>query len=371
MVVAAAEDELERVGSEARRPPPAAARAPRRRRGVEVDARPRRRRPRGRRRRPARRRRRSSRWRRRAAAAGPASYGGSGRRYASTSTRGERKPAARAPPSPPAAHPCRPHSATTSPGRAPERSTGAWAHAPSTVTAITIAVGAGHVTADDAGTDQRRTRRRSPGRSPAPTRPAGRPARPARRSARCARPPIALMSERFCGGRPVTDVRGRRPSPGGSAGARPSGRWRPRTCPVAHPQHRGVVARARPARARPGGTRPHEGGDQPELADVGEGRVRRRWHGHGMPSHQTCRVRMPPSRARAYGDRRPRRRLAARAGDLDVAAPPRDHARSPPMVVQAYILIQTDVGKAADVAEGDRPRQGRHAWPRTSPVRTT
>ena len=40
------------------------------------------------------------------------------------------------------------------------------------------------------------------------------------------------------------------------------------------------------------------------------------------------------------------------------------------MVVQAYILIQTEVGKAADVAaEIAEIRASR--WPRTSPARTT
>src|SRR5579875_1754385 len=59
-----------------------------------------------------------------AAAFGPSKYGGSGRRCAATTCTGERKPR----PStakPAAAHPSRPHTATTSPTRAPFRVTGA------------------------------------------------------------------------------------------------------------------------------------------------------------------------------------------------------------------------------------------------------
>ena len=40
------------------------------------------------------------------------------------------------------------------------------------------------------------------------------------------------------------------------------------------------------------------------------------------------------------------------------------------MVVQAYILIQTDVGKAAEVAK-EIARSRASPSPRTSPVRTT
>ena len=41
------------------------------------------------------------------------------------------------------------------------------------------------------------------------------------------------------------------------------------------------------------------------------------------------------------------------------------------MVVQAYILIQTDVGKAAEVAKPRSPTSRASRSPRTSPVPTT
>ena len=81
-------------------------------------------------------------------------------------------------------------------------------HAPITVTAITTCVGAGQVAADDAGADRARTRRRSRGRSPAPTPPAGRPGRPGRWSARCAAPAHRVDVGEVLRGRPVPDVLG-------------------------------------------------------------------------------------------------------------------------------------------------------------------
>ncbi|CAM5695589.1 hypothetical protein SANTM175S_06079 [Streptomyces antimycoticus] len=59
------------------------------------------------------------------AAAGPAWYGGSGRRCASTKARGERKPR-ESTACPAADQPSHPVTATTSPGRAPDRVTGSW-----------------------------------------------------------------------------------------------------------------------------------------------------------------------------------------------------------------------------------------------------
>src|SRR5690242_21249463 len=58
------------------------------------------------------------------AARGPSAYGGCGRRCASTTVRGERKPRVSTV-TPASAQPSRPTTATSSPGRAPERSTGA------------------------------------------------------------------------------------------------------------------------------------------------------------------------------------------------------------------------------------------------------
>ena len=58
------------------------------------------------------------------AASGPAAYGGSGTRWALTTTAGERKPRCSTA-SPAAAQPSRPRTATRSPGRAPPRRTGA------------------------------------------------------------------------------------------------------------------------------------------------------------------------------------------------------------------------------------------------------
>ena len=59
------------------------------------------------------------------AAAGPAWYGGSGRRWASTKARGERKPR-ESTANPAADQPSQPVTATTSPGCAPPRVTGSW-----------------------------------------------------------------------------------------------------------------------------------------------------------------------------------------------------------------------------------------------------
>src|SRR5690606_28192716 len=71
------------------------------------------------------------------AASGPAAYGGWGRRWASTRTRGDRNPLLSTV-RPAADHPSRPHTATWSPGRAPERVTAArpWRE-PMAVTAAT------------------------------------------------------------------------------------------------------------------------------------------------------------------------------------------------------------------------------------------
>src|SRR5690606_21796857 len=72
------------------------------------------------------------------AAAGPAAYGGSGQRWAFTTLTGERNPLPNTA-SPAAAQPSRPHMATMSPGRAPERVTGARPpRSPSAVTLTTI-----------------------------------------------------------------------------------------------------------------------------------------------------------------------------------------------------------------------------------------
>jgi hypothetical protein len=72
------------------------------------------------------------------AARGPSSYGGCGRRWASTTTRGDRNPRASTA-YPASAQPSRPAYATSSPGRAPERSTGGRpSRVPSAVTETTI-----------------------------------------------------------------------------------------------------------------------------------------------------------------------------------------------------------------------------------------
>ena len=84
------------------------------------------------------------------AARGPASYGGSGQRWALTTPTGERNPrpsTAR----PAAAQPSFPQTATTSPGRAPERVTGlAVAEVAERGDADHELVGADHVAAGDA-----------------------------------------------------------------------------------------------------------------------------------------------------------------------------------------------------------------------------
>ena len=93
VVLAAGQDQLVRDRSRWRRSPPAAVRAPRKR---LVPAAPSRRRPgpRDRDRRAARRRRRSARWRRPRRRWPPARTARCGTRYASTTARGDRKPAA-------------------------------------------------------------------------------------------------------------------------------------------------------------------------------------------------------------------------------------------------------------------------------------
>ena len=65
-----------------------------------------------------------------------------------------------------------------------------------------------------------------------------------------------------------------------------------------------------------------------------------------------------------------RQGLAVTVGWRTIGVPIADDPRRRSMVVQAYILIQTEVGKAAEVAPRS-PRSRASPWPRTSPVPTT
>ena len=149
-----------------------------------------------------------------------------------------------------------------------------------------------------------------------PPRAAARPARTSPTSSAVGRAPIAATSARFCGRGLAPDVARRWTSRAGSAGPRRAGR-------SSRPP--GRRERARPPRRRPGPS----GGC-----------------GAGQPR----------------GDARDQRELTRLAdggnGILLGAVTPRSPARQRPAerahgrraVVQAYILIQTEVGKAAEVA---------------------
>ena len=208
VVVAAAEDEPQRVGPQRRAHRPQRLGDRRRRRGAGR-WRPPRRRPGGRRRPRARRRRRSSTWRRRRRppARRRTAAPGVGRPRPAPAASGSPRPSTA---SPPAAQPCRPASATTSPASAPERSTGATVQAPRTVTAITtwsarvrsppttLAPTSAHSSAKPPANSSAHAAGRSAGR---------RQADGQRGGAAAHRVDVGQVG----GGRPVTDVGGRGP----------------------------------------------------------------------------------------------------------------------------------------------------------------
>ena len=224
----------------------------------------------------------------------------------------------------------------------PSARPGDWVHAPSTVTAITIWS----------------ARVRSPPTTLAPTS-AHSSAKPrAKSSAHCDRqvggggqpdgqrggpPAHGVDVGEVLGGGPVADVGG-----GGPVAAEVAALdhqvGRDHDVAVAHAQHGGVVARADQ----------HVlalGEERGELARSGRTRRRRRGSRRAgrpwTPSEQT------PRTGLAMDTPRGRDRLTADAPAVGTAAGSRraqpKHEEST-MVVQAYILIQTDVGKAAEVA---------------------
>ena len=155
----------------------------------------------------------------------------------------------------------------------------------------------------------------------------------------CARPPIALMSERFAAAARC---------PMSAAEAQSRRKCRPSTSrsvetthvAVADAQHGGVVAR----------TDQHLLALREQLAErarsAGTRRPRPRWRQRGtdmapIPPDRAPRCRRP--RGRPVDPTRLRGRLSAAPS---IPTTRRRHT----MVVQAYILIQTDVGKAAEVA---------------------
>ena len=294
------------------------------------------------------------------AAAGPAWYGGSGRRWASTKARGERKPR-ESTACPAADQPSQPVTATTSPGWAPARVTGSWLRrSPSAVIGDGDRVAAYDVAADHGGARD-----------------------------------LALVAQAVHQlGRPgdrefgrddqAEQQRGRHGAHGGDVGEVLRGRLAadvvrggpvPAEVPpleqdvgarhdpaVGRGHHGGVVAGADPDRrggGEPGGELP----DEPELPQLAHSALHSRTP---LLSPSACPVARHQCPRYGRGDRQllscraPRRGcpvaagLPAASGD---AIPWRSFSPHDPRgrpggsVVQAYILIQTEVGKASTVAE--------------------
>ena len=211
-------------------------------------------------------------------------------------------------------------------------------------------VAAGQVAADDAGADQVALLGEARRRSRAPSAPAGRAGAPRPIVSEWARPPMALMSERFCGGGPVPDVGGLGPV-AAEVLALDEQVGRDHDVTLAHPEHRRVVAGADQHLLTLGEHARSARRSAPNSPTSPSGGVRRERHGLIPPDRRRRRT----SRWRPVG-------AAGVRGRLTAASPPTQTSREiRTMVVQAYILIQTDVGKAAEVATRDRPGQGRHA----------
>ena len=215
-------------------------------------SRPRTPRPGGPGRRAARRRRRSSRWRRRGAA--PRRV-----RRLGTAVGLDQHPRASGSPrpstaSPPAAQPWRPaQSPARRRARRPTAAPGALGTEPSTVTATTTSSAEVRSPPTTRRPDQRALLGEALGEVERPRPPAG-PRGAARPTvSECARPPIALMSERFGGRGPVPDV-GRRGPVAAEVPVLDEQVGGDHDVAVADAQHGGVVAGPDAAPARPAGT---------------------------------------------------------------------------------------------------------------------
>ena len=233
--------------------------------------------------RPARRSRRSSPSRPASRPAVPAAYGGDGRRCASTRTRGERKPRDSTA-SPAAAQPSRPATATTSPGRAPERVTGSRpSRTPSAVTArVSVSARAMSPPTTLAPTGSHSSRRPSASDERPVGGQVGRRGQADQQGGRHGAHG-GHVGEVLRGGLAAHVVRART-SPAGSAGPRRGGRCTPRR---ARRERRPRLRRhrGRAGRPRPAGSRPHQPVDQAELPHLAHRarRPRDRWHRSCLP----------------------------------------------------------------------------------------